>query len=146
MRKYSLNTLAGCWFLLGVLALSGCVGIDVRADQTILLENMGVEDVLNFQVFYGGARFPREPDDRFKAKGRSQYTLVLPVPSEATVVWTTADGLQHRETVPILPHVKGRSWFEEGDGKIVFEIDNAELRVFLVRKLPQFEEERKRIR
>lgn len=145
MRNYSLNTLARCWFLLGVLALSGCVGIDVRADQTILISNAGSDDVLDFQVLYGDYEFPKVPDDRLTAEGGHQYTVTIPTPREATVVWTTLDGRQHRETIAILSNVQGKSWFD-GESKILFEVNNAVLQVFLIRRLPKFKQERHQIR
>ena len=57
------------------------------------------------------------------------------------MVWTTLDRGQHRETVDIHRHVDGKSWFN-GDGKLIFELNGPVLRVFLVRKLPKFKEDR----
>lgn len=120
---------------------SACAVSQMNVDHTISLDNVGLEDVYDFQVIYGDFSFPKRPDDCFVSRGGKQYSIGVVVPKTATVVWTTADKKQHHETVDILRHVEDKPWFD-GRGKVVFEVDGSALRVFLVRKLKNFEEDK----
>lgn len=109
----------------------------------VTVRRAGSEEVSGVQVVYGRHRFPRSPKS-VGLMGRS-YTMEMPVPEAATVVWTTADGKEHRETVEIRRHVEGKRWFD-GEGEIAFEVDDTIVRVYLVRNpLDSFDEEREQI-
>lgn len=128
-----------------LLSTNACAGNHVKMDQTISWNNVGSEDVYDFQVIYGDYSFPRQPDARLGARGGKQATVAIPVPETCTVMWTTADRQQHVETVQIQRNVEGKDWFD-GNSKLIFEVNGPNLRVVLVRKLPNFKQESTEIR
>ena len=65
----------------------------------------------------------------------------MEVPEFATVKWTTEDGQKHEEKVPI--RAKAPMLM---DGKIVsFEIHGPKLKVFIDKRLPDFQRDRTQI-
>ena len=65
----------------------------------------------------------------------------MEVPEIATVQWTTEDGQRHEERVPV--RSKAPLFME---GKIVsFEIHGPKLKVFIDKRMPEFQRERTQI-
>lgn len=69
--------------------------------------------------------------------------MPMPLPEVVDVAWTTEeDGMRHEVHVPLKSKVSA----SDVGGKIVsFEIDGPRLKVFLVKRLPDFQKEKKLI-
>ncbi|MES2488251.1 MAG: hypothetical protein V4607_00575 [Pseudomonadota bacterium] len=127
------------------MSVSGCALSRGPVDHAVSYTNCG-EPVQSFKIRYGSYDFPKHPTNLGynKCLGGAQYRITIPVPEVAVVEWVSPTGQHHSETVELYAKLKDKSWFN-GDGKLIFEVENETVHVYLVRELPNFKQERSQL-
>ncbi len=119
--------------------LTACVSGNTRANHAILIENNGEEDLQDFQLTYGEYHFPMRPDGRFVVNEGRHYTMALPIPKQASVIWKTADGQSYNKTVDIQS-----KWHRllKTRGNLVFSANRSHLNVYFDQRTERFKYKR----
>lgn len=107
-------------------------------DHAVRIKNVGKTEVVNLTYTY--SNLGRRTTPRLGVAGDS-VTKPMPIPDHIDVEWVTeVDGLHHEAHVPFASRVSAS---EVAGHTVSIEIDGAALKVYIVKRLPGFKEEKR---
>lgn len=107
-------------------------------DHAVRIKNVGKTEVINLTYTYSTLGPRTTP--RLGVAGDS-VTKPMPIPDHIDVEWVTeTDGLHHEAHVPFSSKISAS---EVAGHTVSIEIDGASLKVFIVKRLPGFREEKR---
>lgn len=117
--------------------LIGCMAMNNAIDHAVRIKNVGKTEVVNLTYTYSTLGPRKTP--RLGAAGDS-ITKPMPIPDYIDVEWVTeVDSLHHEAHVPFASRVSAS---QVAGHTVSIEIDGASLKVFIVKRLPGFREEK----
>ncbi|MCC5792177.1 MAG: hypothetical protein JJT82_06150 [Legionellaceae bacterium] len=133
-----------CLALLFITAEAAVARSLSKIDYTIASHNICKNRVEDFHIKLDGKDPMRGSPGRIGYLGGSSYTMPMFLPDTAQVSWRSADGQAHLAEIPVHSQIRLREiWGSKF--KISFEVCDAKLKVYLDKKIAQFEYKRREI-